>query len=136
MHESNILDAIDSISLNSLTNEERALVLAFVKSETDNKRFAGSNLNKLILSGINELKLGGYRVSQNIKDYFQDFSEKSSSPKPFDVINKDEIDKFLEKMTSKKFEGDFFDDTFDFYHPTENLNADGVPRHRSDFNIA
>ena len=132
MHESQILEIIDSITLNSLNDNERALVLSFVKHDTENKRFAGG-INKIILSYVNELKIGNLREASDIKDSFQDFSETSAYPKPFDIVNKSEIDKFLDKMTSKKFEGDFFDDTYDFYHPTENMKADGVPRHRSDF---
>ena len=52
------------------------------------------------------------------------------------MINKKEIDAFLDKMVSDKFKGNFFDDTFEFLHPVEAMEAEGVGRHRSDFNVS
>lgn len=133
MHETQILDAIDSLTLNSLDYNDKAVLVAFIKSEIGNKRLA-NNINKKILEKVNELYKGNLKEASNESDSFQDFSETSSYSKPFEIINKDDIDKFLDKMTSKNWDGDFFGDTFEFYHPIDNMKADGVPRHRSDFN--
>ena len=132
MHESQILDMINSISNNQLSDAEKSIILADVKSELNNLRLAGNPMNT-ILSKINDLSNGLYKESQAISTYFQDFSEQEQAEKPFEIKNKDEIDKFLKKMMSEDFEGNVFGDTWEFYHPTENMNADGVPRHRSDF---
>lgn len=132
MHESQILDILDSLTLNKLQDYEKSIIVADVKNEMSNTRLAGNPIS-LIMTKLNDLSNGMYKESQAISTYFQDFSEKESAEKPFEIKNKDEIDAFLEKMQNKKFEGDVFGDTWEFYHPTENMNADGVPRHRSDF---
>lgn len=134
MQENQILDLIDAFSLNQISEKEKAILLADIKHEMNNKRYA-SSLNNLILSKINDLSKGLYKESQYLyPQAFSDNNEIESYPKGSDVINKEEIDKFLEKMSSTTFEGHFFDDTFDAYHPEKNMRADGLGRHRSDFN--
>jgi len=131
MRENEILDAIDAITLNKFSDEEKSIILAHILHEQKNTRVAKS-LNRLVLEKIAEHSKG---VTEYLSDYAQDFDNKEAYPKPFEVLNKDEIDKFLDKMTSEKYDGDFFNDTFEFYHPVANMRAEGVPRHRSDFNI-
>jgi hypothetical protein len=133
MHENKILEAIDSLTLGALSDRDKAVILADINFTLQGKRTA-SKINDLILSKITDLNKGLYKESQVMKSYYQDFSEIESWPKAFEVINKNEIDNFLDKMTKKEFEGNYFDDTWDFYHPEANLHADGVARHRSDFN--
>jgi len=134
MHESQIQDIVDSITLNKLSWSEKAIIVADVKNELCNKRLAG-NIMSLVLSKVEDLNKGLYKESQSaLPKIFQDFSEKEAVSKPFEV-KKDEIDNFLEKMTSKKFDGNVFSDTHDFYHITDVMRAEGVPQHRSDFNV-
>jgi|APCry1669189534_1035231.scaffolds.fasta_scaffold10132_3 hypothetical protein len=133
MHENKILEAIDSLTLGTLSYQQKSAILADVNFSLQGKRTA-SNINDLILSKVNDLHKGMYKESQIMKSYYQDFSENESYPKAFEITNKEEIDKFLNKMLSKEYKGNFFDDTWNFYHPHENLIADGVAKHRSDFN--
>ena len=133
MHEDQILNILDSLTLNSLSYDEKAIIVADIKFETSNKRFS-NNMTKIVLQKVNDLKSGLYKESQIRPDIFQDFSESVKS-KPFEISNQDDIDLFLEKMSSSDFENSYFDDTWSFYHPTEVMKADGVPRHRSDFNV-
>lgn len=133
MHERQILETIDKITLNTLSDEERSILVAFVANDLENKRVAGS-INQIIMTRLNEMKTGNMKIAEAEPKIFQDFSETKAYPAPNVIVNKDEIDAFLEKMTSKEFDGNYFDDTFDFYHPTENMTAKGQPRHRSDFN--
>jgi hypothetical protein len=129
MNEGQILDIINKLTLESLSNEERSLVVANVVAETSNKRMAGS-IFKIVLSKLEEMNNGDY----DIKDSFQNFDADEKIPEPMSVINMDSIEDFIEKMISTKDDPSYFSDTFDFYHPTENMKADGVPRTRSDFN--
>lgn len=131
MRENEILDAIDAITLNKFSDEEKSIILAHILDEQKNTRVA-KNLNRLVLEKIAEHSKG---VTEYLDDYAQNLNTIEAYPKPFEVFNKSDMDKFLDKMTSEKYEGDFFDDTFEFYHPKANMNADGVPRHRSDFNV-
>lgn len=133
MFETRILDEIDNVSLGSLSNAEKAIIFADINSELSNNRFA-SSIQSLILSKINDLTNGLYKEAQIVSKDFQDFSETEKYPEAFNIINKDEIDAFLNKMTNKDFKGVYFDGTFEFYHPTENLHADGLPVHRSNYN--
>lgn len=132
MHENQILDLIDSLTLNSLNHEDKSIILAHVKSEYSNNRLAGS-LGSMVSEKIDEYEQGFYKEAQQIVSYFQDYSEKEKYPQPNEIINKSDIDKFLDKMSSKDFEGDLFNDSHEFYHPIENMKAEGVARHRSDF---
>jgi len=135
MQENQILDLIDAFSLNKISDHEKAILLADIKDELNNKKFA-SNMNKIVLSKINDLSEGFYKESQFLyPQAFADINEIENYPKGSDVINKSEIDQFLDKISSETFEGHFFNDTFDSYHPERNMRADGLPRHRSDFNI-
>jgi hypothetical protein len=94
-------------------------------------------INNIVLEKLSDYNNGFLKESQAAEPKInQDFSENEAYPKPFEMINKNEINKFLDKMTSKKYEGNFFDDTWDFYHPIEATEAEGVARHRSDFNIS
>jgi hypothetical protein len=133
MNHNNILEAIDSITLGTLSDRDKSVILADVISSNEGKRTA-SNINNVILYKLEDLNKGLYKESQVMQSYYQDFSEIEDYPKPFEIINKDEIDDFLDKMLSKDYKGNFFNDTFEFYHPVENLCADGVAKHRSDFN--
>lgn len=132
MHEDLILDAIEKITANTLTDKEKSILTAAVWHEYKHKRFAGS-LTGIVMEKINELTAGNYREAQALPKTFQDFSETGEEQKPFEV-KMDGIDEFLEKMMSKTTKDeDFFGDTWEFYHPTENMKAEGLPRHRSDF---
>jgi hypothetical protein len=128
MHESHILDLIDSITFSKLNDEEKSIVLAAIKDDEKTIKTANSIMDKL-----NGLYKGDYKIAENTK-IFQDFSETSDYPNPMVIINKDEIDKFLDKMTSKTYKGDLFGDNYDFYHPAANMFADGLPKFRADFN--
>ena len=135
MHESQILDMVEALTMDSLSLREKAVIVADVKSELSGKRLANSAVS-LILEKINDLSNGSYREAQALPKVFQDFSEHSDNSKPFVITNQDEIDEFLEKMISKNAEStpeEFFGDTYDFYHPVDNMNVPGVPRFRSDF---
>lgn len=133
MRENQILETIDSLTLGTLSDRDKAVILADIQDMFQGQRLA-SNLYDITLNKISDLKKGMYKESQVMTSYYQDFSENQSYPKPFDIINKDEIDKFLEKMSNKDYDGNYFGDTWEFYHPIENLHADGVAKHRSDFN--
>lgn len=136
MHESQILDIVESLTMNTLSLDEKAIIVADVKSEITNKRLAGSTTS-LILEKINDLGKGFYKEAQALPKTFQDFSETSDNSTPFAITNMDEINEFLDKMASKKPEENvesWFGDTWEFYHPIENMNVPGVPRHRADFN--
>jgi hypothetical protein len=136
MQEKEILDALESVAQSFYSNEEKALIFAHVLDEKTNIKTAKS-LNRIVLEKIAEYSKGDLREAQNTAPkMFQDFSEIEEYPKPFEMINKKEIDAFLDKMTSNKFEGNFFDDTFGFVHPVETMEAEGVARHRSDFNVS
>lgn len=135
MHENQILDIVESVTLNNLSLREKSLIVADVKNEISNTRLAG-NITSLVLSKINDLSKGMYRESQaTLPKIFQDFSESEGEQKPFEIRNTDEIGDFLNKMTEKKFDGDVFSDTYPFYHPTDVMRAEGNPQHRSDFNV-
>ncbi len=132
MHEGQILDIIDSVTLDKLTLEEKAIILADVQNEISNKRFAGNAFN-IVLAKVNDLANGMYKEALKAPDSFQDFTEKGEIGQPFQIQNKDEIDQFLDKMMSDDFNPDYFNDTWDFYHPTDVMKSEGLPRHRSDF---
>ena len=135
MHESQILDMVDSLTMNSLSLEEKAIIVADVKSELTNTRLA-SNTTKLILEKVNDLSKGLYKEAQALPKTSQDFSETSDNSKPFEVTNLEEIHEYLDKMASKTPDENtesWFGDTWEFYHPIENMNIPGVPRSRSDF---
>jgi len=135
MHESQILDIVESLTMGALSLDEKAIIVADVKSELSGTRLA-NNTTSLILEKINDLSKGLYREAQALPKVFQDFSEHSDNSKPFVITNQEEIDEFLEKMISKDADNSpeaFFGDTWEFYHPIENMNVPGVPRHRADF---
>lgn len=134
MHESLILDAIEKVTGNSLTEAEKSILVADIHSDFMNKRFAGT-LPGVIMQKLDAMADGMYKEAQAISKTFQDFSESAGNPKPLEIQNMDQIDKFLEKMMSKENTDEFFGDTWEFYHPTENMVADGAPRHRSDFTV-
>lgn len=133
MLENQILDTIDKISAGTLSNAERSILVADIKSDLSNTRLASSNgLINIAMQKLNSLKKGEYEEQPKT---FQDFSETNSNSTPFKVINQEEIDKFLDKMSNSDTNEDvFFNDTWEFYHPVENMKAEGLPRHRSDFN--
>lgn len=133
MLENQILDTIDKISAGTLSNAERSILVADIKSDLSNTRLASSNgLINIAMQKLNSLKKGEYEEQPKT---FQDFSETNSNSTPFKVINQEEIDKFLDKMSNSNTNEDvFFNDTWEFYHPVENMKAEGLPRHRSDFN--
>lgn len=133
MNEIEVLNTIDSISLGEIDDEGKAIILADVMHKIKNKKTA--SIKKTTLERYADYLEGGYNEATKIDTYFQDFSETGDYPKAFDVINKNEIDKFLNKMLSRNYEGNYFDDTWDFYHPFDNMNANGVPRNRADFVI-
>ena len=136
MQEKEILDALESVTQSFYSNEEKALIFAHILDEKTNIKTAKS-LNNLVLEKIAEHSKGNFKEAQNTAPkMFQDFSEVEAYPKPFEMINKKEIDAFLDKMVSDKFKGNFFDDTFEFLHPVEAMEAEGVGRHRSDFNVS
>ena len=127
---------VESLTMGALTLEEKAVIVADVKSELGFTRLAQSTTS-LILQKINDLSNGLYKESQALPKVFQDFSEHADNDTPFAVTNQEEIDEFLEKMMSKKPSDTpeaYFGDTWEFYHPTANMVADGLPTHRSDFN--
>jgi hypothetical protein len=135
MHESQILDLVDSLTMDALSLDEKAIIVADVKSELIGTRLAG-NVSALVLQKVNDLSKGLYKESQALPKTFQDFSEHSDNSKPFAITNQDEIDEFLEKMISDEADNTpeaFFGDTWEFYHPVANMNIPGVPRFRSDF---
>ncbi len=132
MHESQILDIIDSVTLGKLSLEEKSIILADVHHEISNKRFAGNAFN-VVLAKINDSTQGSYREALKAPDSFQDFTEESEIGKPFEIKNKDEIDQFLDKMMSEDFNPEYFNDTWEFYHPSDVMKSEGLPRHRSDF---
>ena len=138
MYEKEILDVIETITLNRLSNDEKALVLAHV-CDSQRKVKTAQNLQKTILGVLEDHAQGLLKESQH--DFpttspkaFQDFSENMPYAKPFEILNKKEIDDYLDKMSSKEWDGNYFDDTWDFYHPVANMTPNGVGRHRSDFN--
>lgn len=133
MHESQILDALNAITLGRLSHEEQSIITADIHSELQNNRLAGSITQK-IMEKLSQLSDGLYKESQSLPKTFQDFSENEKFPKPFEIINQKEIDDFFDKMMSKEMKNNFFGDTHEFYHPEENFRAEGQPRHRSDFN--
>jgi hypothetical protein len=136
MQEKEILDALESVAQSFYSNEEKALLFAHILDEKSNIKTAKS-LNHIVLEKIAEHGKGNLKEAQNTAPkMFQDFSEIEEYPKPFEMINKKEIDAFLDKMASDKFKGNFFDDTFEFVHPVEAMEAEGVGRHRSDFNVS
>jgi hypothetical protein len=135
MQENQILDLIDSLTFGTLPDEDKSIILAHVQNEMSGKRFA-SKLSSVVSEKIDEYDTGNFRVAQELPTYFQDFSGTESYPQPNEIINKSDIDKFLEKMSSKENNDKYFGDTYEFYHPTENMKADGVAMHRSDFAIS
>lgn len=136
MQEREILDALEAVTLNNFSDEDKSVIFAHIINEQKNVRTAKS-LNKVVLEKVADFVSGSLKEAQNTSPKtFQDFSEIEAYPGPFEIINKKEIDDYLEKMTSKEWDGDYFDDTFEFYHPKENMSANGVARHRSDFNTS
>jgi len=135
MHENQILDMVESLTLGTLTLEEKAIIVADVKSEIGFTRLA-HNATSLILKKIDDMSNGMYRESQALPKVFQDFSGHADNSKPFAITNQKEIDEFLEKMMSSKAENTpeaFFGDTWEFYHPVSNMVAEGLPTFRADF---
>jgi hypothetical protein len=136
MREKEILDQLESITQNFYNHEEKAVIFAHILDERSNIRTA-SGLERTVFEKIAEHGRGGMREAQNTAPKISENPiETSLYPKPFEIINKNEIDAFLEKMTSSKFKGDYFGDTFDSEHPTQVMNPEGVGRHRSDFNVS
>ena len=135
MQESQIIDLIDSLTFGTLPIEDKSIILAHVQDSIGGTRLA-SKLSTVVSQTIDDYEKGNLRIAQQISTYFQDFSEIKDYPQPNEIINKADIDKFLDKMASKEYDGDYFADCFEFYHPTENFKADGVPVHRSDFAIS
>ena len=136
MHEGQILDMVESLTLGTLTLEEKAVIVADVKSELGFTRLA-QNTASLILQKVNDLSNGLYKESQALPKVFQDFSGHADNDTPFAVTNQKEIYEFLEKMLSEEQKNTpeaYFGDTWGFYHPVENMVADGLPTHRSNFN--
>jgi hypothetical protein len=136
MHEGQILDMVESLTLGTLTLEEKAIIVADIKSELGFTRLA-QNTTSLILQKVSDLSNGLYKESQALPKVFQDFSGHADNDIPFAVTNQEEIDDFLEKMISKEPQNNpetYFGDTWEFYHPTANMVADGLPTHRSNFN--
>ena len=131
MHEGQILDIVDSLTLGTLSNDEKSKVVADIKFELSGKRFAGGIIN-LVMNKLEDLSNGMYREAQALPKTFQDFSEKGENLEPFKV-DTSEIDKFLEKMISKDNTDDPFTDTHPFYHPPDNMKAEGQPISRSNF---
>ena len=97
MNEGQILDIINKLTLESLSNEERSLVVANVVAETSNKKMAGS-IFKIVLSKLEEMNNGDY----DIKDSFQNFDADEKIPEPMSVINMDSIEDFL--SPNRKYE--------------------------------
>jgi len=97
MHESQILDIVESLTMGALSLDEKAIIVADVKSELSGTRLA-NNTTSLILEKINDLSKGLYREAQALPKVFQDFSEHSDNSKPFVITNQEEIDEFLEKF--------------------------------------
>ena len=131
MHEGQILDLVEALTLGTLSNSEKSKVVADIKFELSGKRFAG-NITNLVMNKLQDLSNGLYREAQALPKTFQDFSEKDENLEPF-KIDTEEINKFLEKMISKENDDDPFSDTNTFYHPTENMKAEGQPISRSNF---
>jgi hypothetical protein len=134
MHESQILDVVDSLTLGQLSLNEKAIIVADIKSEISNTRLA-SNITSLVLEKVNDLSKGLYKESQALPKTFQDFSESEGKQKPFEITNQDEIEKFLDQMMSKEHKDEYFNDTWDFYHPTEPMFYPGETKHRSNYNV-
>jgi hypothetical protein len=134
MQERDILNALDAVTLNNFSDSEKSIIFAHILSEKGNIKTAG-NLNKIVLEKVADYAKGSYQESGTTAKSFQDFSGGGAYPEPFSIVNKTAIDQFLDKMMGKEeWDGDYFDDTFEFYHPKENMQAKGVPQHRSDFN--
>lgn len=134
MHESLILDAIERMTGDALLDAEKSILVADIHRDSINKRFAGT-LSSVIMQKLEAMADGMYKEAQTKPETFQDFSESAGSPEPLKIQNMDQIDRFLEKMMSKENTDEFFGDTWEFYHPTENMKAEGLPRHRSDFTV-
>ena len=134
MHESQILDIIDSVTLGSLSDSDKSIIIADIKSENSNSRLAG-NITSLVMQKITDLSNGMYKESQTIPKFDETMKESSPDGAPFKITNEDEINKFLEKMISKKFEGEFFNDLHNEVHPTDVWSIPGVPRKGTDFII-
>jgi hypothetical protein len=132
MHESQILDIVDSVTLGSLSDSDRSIIVADIKSECSGQRLA-SNITSLVMQKITDLGNGLYKESQTVPKTNETLKESEPDGVPFKITNESEINKFLDKMMSKKFDGEFFNDTYKEVHPVENFIADGVPSHRSDF---
>ena len=60
MHESQILDIVESLTMGALSLDEKAIIVADVKSELSGTRLA-NNTTSLILEKINDLSKGLYR---------------------------------------------------------------------------
>lgn len=119
-----ILDKIESVTSGTLSTREKALVIASINSND----FVGKTTTaqiKEILRVVNAVASG-------------DYVESSSQSEKMPIINQEEIDKYIEKMTggseSDAQTEDFFDDTFEEAHPMNVFEVDGYGRHRSDFN--
>ena len=93
MHESQILDVVDSLTLGQLSLNEKAIIVADIKSEISNTRLA-SNITSLVLEKVNDLSKGLYKESQALPKTFQDFSESEGKQKPFEITNQDEIESY------------------------------------------
>lgn len=134
MHEGQILNIIETITFGDLNDQEKSIIVADVKSELSGTRLAGS-ISALVLQKINDLRNGMYKESQIQPNIPGGENEPEHGMTPFEITNQDEIDKFLEKMSNKDFKGDAFGDTWEYWHPTENMYAEGLPKHRSNFNV-
>ena len=70
MNEGQILDIINKLTLDSLSDEEKSLVVANVVAETSNKRMAGS-ICKIVLSKLEEMNNGDYDIINIIGIYLK-----------------------------------------------------------------
>lgn len=136
MKPEDILQQIEETTEYSLGLEEKSMVFAAVVDIMNNTRLASSSLKSTIINVVNDLNAGNYKIaSQEIgKDIFQDFSIENEIPEPFSIINKKEVDEFLDKMAESDTEkANYFNDTWEFYHPTDVFEPENLPKKRYDF---
>ena len=127
MYEDKIVDTIDALMAKNFSAEEKAIIFAHVIADKDH------NVTNNVLNKISEFAKGNMRVAQALPVIADDPTEPYKTSEPFEILNQDDIDKFLEKMMSKKWEGDFFDDTYESRHPSDVMKLEGHPRIKWDF---
>lgn len=131
MNERKIVEAMESIMSSGYTNEEKSVVFAHALSEQPDN----NNINSVVLEKIAQLSDGKLVFSQALPVIAEDETEEKVTYLPFKFLNMDQIHKFLDKMSSEDWDGEYFNDTFEHRHPPANMKADGVPRQRADFNV-